>query len=86
MHEAGLKGFALNTWAGVFGPGGLPQPVVDKLNGAINVALKKPEVIERLAGFGYEPIGSTPRELADFNRAEVEVWRQAIAAARIEPE
>jgi tripartite-type tricarboxylate transporter receptor subunit TctC len=86
MHEAGITGFALNSWAGVFGPAGLPQPIVDKLNAAINAALKKPEVIERLAGFGYEPIGSTPRELAEFNRAEIEVWRRAIAAANIAPE
>ena len=86
MSEAGIKGFALNSWAGVFGPAGLPQTIVDKLNTAVNAALKKPEVIERLTGFGYEAIGSTPAELAQFNRAEIDVWKRAITAAKIQPE
>jgi hypothetical protein len=48
--------------------------------------LKKREVTERLTELGYEAIGSTPTELAQFNRDEIDVWRRAIAAAKIQPE
>ena len=43
-------------------------------------------VIERLAGLGYEAVGSTPQELASFNKSEVEVWRRAVTAAKVEAE
>ena len=43
-------------------------------------------VIERLAGLGYEAVGSTPEELASFNKSEVEVWRRAVTAAKVEAE
>jgi tripartite-type tricarboxylate transporter receptor subunit TctC len=86
LQEAGIEGVALNTWAGLFAPARLPPAIVERLNAAIAAALRKPEVIERLSGLGYEAVGSTPAELAAFNKAEVEVWRRAITAARIEPE
>jgi tripartite-type tricarboxylate transporter receptor subunit TctC len=86
MHEAGVNGFALNSWAAVYGPARLPGLIVAQLNDALNAALKKREVTERLTELGYEAIGSTPTELAQFNRDEIDVWRRAIAAAKIQPE
>jgi tripartite-type tricarboxylate transporter receptor subunit TctC len=87
MEQAGIAGFALNSWAALYGPAGMPHPIVDKLHAAIAAALKKPDVLEKLTvGFGYEVIGSTPAELTDFNREEVDRWRRAITAAKIEPQ
>ena len=86
MQEAGIEGFALNTWAGVFAPARLSPSIVERLNAVITAALRKPGVIERLAGLGYEAVGSTPEELASFNKSEVEVWRRAVTAAKVEAE
>lgn len=86
MQEAGIEGFALNTWAGFFAPARLPPAIAERLNAVLVAALRKPEVIERLSGLGYEAVGSTPAELAAFNRTEVDTWRRAITTARIEAE
>lgn len=87
VEEAGVKGFALTSWSGLYGPAGMPPALVEKLNGALNEALKKPEVIDRLSnGFGYELVTSTPAGLGEFNKAEVDLWRRAITAAKIEPQ
>src|SRR5436305_1722871 len=48
VAEAGLAGYAAPTWSGVIGPAGIPRPVVDKLNAAINRAIKSPSFQERL--------------------------------------
>lgn len=87
VQEAGVPGLILNSWAGMFGPAGMPQPIVDQLNTAINAALKKPEVLEKLTvSFGYDVIGSTPAELGEYTKEQVARWRTAITTAKIEPQ
>lgn len=86
MQEAGLAGFALNTWAGVFAPSGTPPAVIDKLNAAINAALRQAEVVTRITLLGYDVVTSSPAELGQFNRDEIDTWARAIKAAKIQPE
>lgn len=86
MMEAGIAGFKLNSWSGLYGPAGLPRAVVDSVNGALNVALKKPDVIQQLQRFGYDIVTSTPEGLAEFNKAEIAVWREAVTTAKIAPQ
>ena len=60
VAEAGVPGYAAPTWSGVIGPAGIPRPIVDKLNAAINRAINSPAFKERFAAIGDEPAGGTP--------------------------
>jgi len=71
VNEAGVKGFDLSTWFGVFVPAGTPPEIVTKLNAGIVAALDSKELRERLAAMGTMPPGNnTPAAFAAFMRAE----------------
>jgi tripartite-type tricarboxylate transporter receptor subunit TctC len=89
VDEAGLPGFYMSTWYGLFGPKGMPKDVVTKLNGAAVAALADPAVGRRLADLGLEITPrsqQTPEALAALQRAEIEKWWPIIKAANIKPE
>jgi tripartite-type tricarboxylate transporter receptor subunit TctC len=88
VDEAGLPGFYLSHWHGLWVPKGTPQDVVDKLNRALVATLADPAVRRRLAEFGQEvpsPEQQTPQVLAAFQKAEMEKWWPIIKAAHIQP-
>lgn len=60
LNESGLPGFTLVSWVGFMGPAGLPKPIVDKLNTAVNDALAEPDIRQRLDQIGYQVAGGTP--------------------------
>ena len=62
------------TWVGFFAPAGTPAEIVQKLNDAINRVLKMPDVRERMDALTLEPVGGSPREFAEYVRAEVVKW------------
>src|SRR5688572_28868460 len=64
ISESGLPGFDISTWFGVFAPGGTPPEVVARLNAEIVRILAAPEMKERLAALGAEPVGNKPEEFA----------------------
>ncbi|WP_454766706.1 tripartite tricarboxylate transporter substrate binding protein [Cupriavidus campinensis] len=74
VAEAGLPGYELSPWFAAFVPAKTPQPVIDALNKAMLEALKRPAVLQRLAGIGAEPIGSTPMALRDHLAKETSKW------------
>jgi tripartite-type tricarboxylate transporter receptor subunit TctC len=59
-----LREFDTSIWVGLFAPAGVSRAIVEKVNGDTNRVLKEPDVRERLAGVGAEPVGSTPEALA----------------------
>jgi len=71
MAESGLPGFDVSTWFGVFGPAGMPAPIVARLNSAMTTALRSPEMRERLARMGAEPAPGTPEQFAELLRSEL---------------
>jgi len=84
LDEAGLKGFEITAWHGLYAPKGTPQPVIDKLAGALQAALKNPRVVERFASLGTEPVAqerATPAALNQYIQAEVDRWRPIIQKA-----
>lgn len=86
LDEAGLEGFETTVWLGLYGPKGLPKPVVDKVVTALHAALQDPKVIERLAGLATEPAPldrATPEGLKTAQEAEVAKWTPLIEAAGI---
>ncbi|MFM9972183.1 MAG: Bug family tripartite tricarboxylate transporter substrate binding protein [Burkholderiales bacterium] len=84
MQESGFKGFTINVWSGVYGPAGLPQTVVQQLNVALEATLKNPATLEKFAAAGSVPSPLSPEQFAQFARSELDVWKSAIAAAKIE--
>jgi tripartite-type tricarboxylate transporter receptor subunit TctC len=86
MVEAGLPGFELNFWIGIFAPAGTPAPVVGRLNADTLKALKLPEVREQFAAQGADVVGTSPKELLELIRSGIPQMARLVKAARIEPE
>jgi len=76
--ESGLKDFVATSWFGAFVPAGTPDPIVDKLNVAINRVTSRPEVIERLASYGAEVVTSDPASFQEYVGKEVTRWRDVV--------
>ncbi len=70
LVEAGLPGYDINTWFGMFVPANTPAPIVDLLYKETARALKQPEIRERFLKEGADPIGSTPAEFSALVKAE----------------
>jgi tripartite-type tricarboxylate transporter receptor subunit TctC len=71
LAEAGVPGYAFETWLGVFAPAGTAPPIVARVNGEIRKILALDEVRERLKVMGAEPVGSTPGEFASRLQADI---------------
>jgi tripartite-type tricarboxylate transporter receptor subunit TctC len=86
LDEAGLKGFDLAVWHGLYAPKGTPKEIVAKLTEALQAALKDPKVVERFAALGTEPVPqneATPAAHSAKLKAEIEKWRPLIKAAGV---
>jgi tripartite-type tricarboxylate transporter receptor subunit TctC len=86
LDEAGLKGFQVGVWHGVYAPKGTPKAVIDKLTAAIQQSMKEPDFRKRMADLGatiYTPEQSTPAALAAHLKSEIERWGPVIKAAGI---
>jgi tripartite-type tricarboxylate transporter receptor subunit TctC len=69
-----LPGYEMAVWYGAFGPAGLPQAIVERLNAEIGRILYLPEVKKNMADIAVEVAASTPQELADRTRTDAEKW------------
>ncbi|MDR2154297.1 MAG: tripartite tricarboxylate transporter substrate binding protein, partial [Burkholderiaceae bacterium] len=76
-----LTDFDVASWFGVIAPAGTPDEVVDKLNAAIQKALKKPEVQARFTELGAQIEYTTPKQFADMIRLEVDTWRPVVQSS-----
>lgn len=83
VAEAGYPGFEAITWTGLVAPAGTPQAVVERINAEMRKALKAPDVHHRLTSEGSTPMGGTPRQFAEFIRAEHHKWGTLIRQADI---
>ncbi len=75
--------FRAVTWNGLFGPVGLPSPIVDRLAGAMTAAMKDRDFLDRMQKLGIEPTPSTPAQFAATLRADYGLWRDVIRDAGI---
>jgi tripartite-type tricarboxylate transporter receptor subunit TctC len=78
LEEAGVPGYEVNAWSGVIAPAGLPRPILDKLNKAINAAIVAPGTKERFAQLGSEGGGGTPEEFAALIRRDSAKWAEVV--------
>ena len=86
VDEAGLKGFEVDLWLGIFAPAGVPADALSKLNGALRTTLQNAEVKTALAKVGVEPRGTTVQESADILKAEFGKWKTVITEGKIKLE
>lgn len=83
LEEAGVAGYELVPWFGVFMPAGTPSEVVQAMNQALREAMQSPEVKARFATLGAEPIGSSPQAFAERLKAESDFWGKLIRERNI---
>lgn len=78
LNETGLKGFESSGWFAILAPAATPAPVVQRLNAEITAVLRSPEIRERFAAAGLEPLPSTAEELGSLMKSESQKWAKVI--------
>lgn len=81
--EAGLPGFELEAWVGLFAPAGTPQDVIAKLSDSVRQVLEQPETRKRADTLGIEPRYMGPDALAALVKKDTEYWGKVIKARNI---
>ena len=83
--ESGWPGYVVTSWNGIAAPAGTPREIIDKLNREIAAVLKLPEMQDRFQQLGMEAAGSTPAEMGERLKADVERWRDVIGKLGLRP-
>jgi len=86
LDEAGLKGYEIVGWNGLFVPSGTPQNIIAYLHGLTVKMLAQADVKERLATLGAEGVGNTPDEFRAFVKAEIVKWARVVKEAGLKVE
>ena len=81
LASQGLAGFDVSAWFGLAAPAGTPPAVVRRLNAETLAVLAMPEVREKFAALGMEPLGSTPPEFGAFIRSEIRRLGEVVRAS-----
>lgn len=84
--QAGLEHFEVPIWYGMLAPAATPREIINRLNAELAKALSAPDLKERLAAAGIEPVTSTPEQFAAFIKSETARYAQVIKDAGIKPE
>ncbi len=84
--ESGLDGFVVDSWVGIFAPAKTPRAIVDRLQRELAAILALPEVRERYAVLGIEPVGNTPEQFGEQVRADLAKWEKVVKQANIKAE
>lgn len=86
VAEAGVPGYEVSVWFGFAAPGGLPQPIADKLNAEIVRTLKLPDVQEKFSGLGVDVVASSQAGFAAHLKEQMSLWAKVVADAGVTPE
>jgi tripartite-type tricarboxylate transporter receptor subunit TctC len=86
MGEAGVPGYEMIGWSGVFVAKGTPHAIVDRLAREVAAIVGAPDIREQLHNLGAEPVGSTPVAFVAFYKSEAERWGKIIEERGIKPE
>jgi tripartite-type tricarboxylate transporter receptor subunit TctC len=81
-----VPGFEMSSWLGFFGPTGLPQPIVAKLNGEMVKALNAPDVRARFEPAGLAVLAGSPEQFSTLVKATFEQRAKLVKAAGVQPE
>ena len=86
MDELGFKGFDIPAWFGLFAAAGTPRDTVVRLNAEMVRIMARPDVKQTLASMGIDAYTSTPEELGDYVKSEIQKWARLVKDAGIQPE
>ena len=81
VAQAGIAGFDVNNWTGLFAAAGTPASVVARMNAEVQKAMRLPEIQARLANEGLRFVPTTPDEFGNFVKAEVARWAPVVKAS-----
>src|SRR5262249_18481001 len=76
--EAGVPSYEATIWLGFIAPAGTPKPIIDKLNAAVNAAIKRPEIVKLWADQGAVPMVMSPQEFDTFLRGDIVKWADVV--------
>ena len=83
---SGLKRFEVTGWFAMLAPAGTPDAIVDRINSVMNKAMARPDVAEKVLGYGVEARTGTPQGLKEMAQSEREKWKTLIAQSKVEVE
>jgi tripartite-type tricarboxylate transporter receptor subunit TctC len=86
MLEQGVPGFVVTSWQAFMGPRGMPRDVIARLHAELVAALNSPEVRTRFSQLGFDVVAGRPEEYAEFQRKEIERWREVVQKKGLTPE
>jgi tripartite-type tricarboxylate transporter receptor subunit TctC len=86
LDEAGVTGFDMDSWAGIFAPAHTPPDIVTLLNSELRKIIDSPEVKKTLGNVGFEAFSSSPQELDGFVKVQLDKWGKMVKDAGIQPE
>ncbi len=83
LAEAGVPGYEISTWYGIWAPARTPPAIIARLQQAVATAARNPETRARFDALGAEPVADSPEDYARFVRAEYDRWGKLVRDARI---
>ena len=86
VAEAGVPGFDVGGWYGILAPAGTPKPTVAFLSNAVIKALASPDIGERFAADGSEPVGRTPEDFSAHIKSEITKWARVVKETGVRAE
>jgi len=86
IAEAGVPGFEVNVWYGLFAPRGTPPKIVEKIAADVSRIVKTSDTRERFAGLGADAEGTTSAEFRKYFHADIEKWAKVVKAAKLSGE
>jgi tripartite-type tricarboxylate transporter receptor subunit TctC len=86
LDEAGVTGFDMDSWAGIFAPAGTPADIITLLNAELRKIIDSGEVKSNLGNAGFEAFSSSPKELEDFVKVQLGKWGKMVKDAGIQPD
>jgi tripartite-type tricarboxylate transporter receptor subunit TctC len=84
--ESGLTDFVVDSWVGILAPAKTPKPIVERLQRELAAVLNDPDVRDRYATLGIEPVGNTPEQFGAQIRADLARWEKVVKQAGIKVE
>jgi len=83
LDETVLPGYSASIWLSLYGPAGIPDQIVNKINATMADLIKRPDIRERLKSVGIEPESASPQELAQLAERDTATYSELIRAANI---
>ncbi|WP_375411439.1 tripartite tricarboxylate transporter substrate binding protein [uncultured Bradyrhizobium sp.] len=84
--EAGIAGYEATIWLGLMAPAATPKPIIDKLNAAVNAAIRRPDVVKLWTGQGAVPMSMTPEQFDTYLRGDIVKWVEVVKTFGAKPQ